>query len=359
MFKKLNQLKQNKIYDLIIIGGGQSALACGYYLRRTDLDYIILDNQKECGGAWLHGWDSLTLFSPAEHSSLPGWMMPKSKNEFPTKEEVIDYVCEYEKRYKLPVKRPDKVQNVEKKDHFKITTDKTTFYSKTIISATGTWGKPFIPDIPGKDSFTGEQLHSAHYKNAEDFVDKKVLIVGEGNSGAQILAEVSKVANTVWSARKTPEYLPDDVDGRVLFDQASAKYYAEKKGEKFDMSKYNLGNIVMVPSVKEARERGVLHAKGQFEKFHEKGVVWEDGNKEDFDAVIWCTGFGYATDHLKNIVTTDERGKIKTNGTRSIEEERLWLVGYGGWTDFASATLIGVGRSARQTIKEVDEYLDH
>ncbi|HET8858778.1 ArsO family NAD(P)H-dependent flavin-containing monooxygenase [Marivirga sp.] len=351
-------MPEHKIHDVIIIGGGQSALACGYYLRRTDLDYVILDNQKECGGAWQHGWDSLTLFSPAEQSSLPGWLMPKSENEFPTRDEVIDYMCQYEKRYKLPVERPLNVKEVEEKsDYFKIITDKSTFYSKAIISATGTWGKPFIPNIPGKDSFKGKQIHSAHYRKPEDFSDKKVLIIGEGNSGAQILAEVSKVADTVWATLKTPEFLPDDVDGRVLFDQASAKYYAEKKGEKFDASTYNLGNIVMVPSVKEARERDVLHSKGQFNSFTETGVLWENGEEEAFDAVIWCTGFRYATDHLQKIVSTDDRGKIKTQGTRSIEEENLWLVGYGGWTGFASATLIGVGRTARSTVKDIQNRL--
>jgi cation diffusion facilitator CzcD-associated flavoprotein CzcO len=347
-------MPDQKIYDVIIIGGGQSALACGYYLRRTDLEYVILDNQEKCGGAWQHGWESLTLFSPAEHSSLPGWLMPKSENEFPTREEVIDYLCQYEKRYKLPIERAVEAKDVEKEaDYFKIITNESTFYSKTIISATGTWGKPFIPAISGKDKFKGKQVHSANYQRPEDFAGQKVLIVGEGNSGAQILAEVSKVAETVWATRKTPEFLPDDVDGRVLFDQASAKYYAEKKGEKFDASKYNLGNIVMVPSVKEARIRDVLHSKGQFKAFTESGVIWENGEEELFDAVIWCTGFGFATDYLQNIVSTDERGKIKTKETRSVEEENLWFIGFGGWTGFASATLIGVGRSARATVKEI------
>lgn len=355
---KYNLMPNQHIYDLIIIGGGQSALACGYYLRRTELNYIILDNQEECGGAWQKAWDSLTLFSPAEHSSLPGWLMPKSNNEFPTKEEVINYVCQYEKRYKLPVERPIEVKNIEKEsDYFKINTNQKSFYSKRLISATGTWKNPFIPNVTGKEKFKGTQLHSAFYHSPKDFAGQKVLIVGEGNSGAQIIAEVSKVADTQWATHKNPEFLPDDVDGRVLFDQASAKYYAEKKGEKFDMSKYNLGNIVMVPSVKEARERDVLRSAGRFTSFTEKGVIWESGEKEEFDAVIWCTGFGYATDHLKNIVTTDEKGKIKTKGTRSTEEKNLWLVGYGGWTGFASATLIGVGRSARSTIKEVQESL--
>jgi cation diffusion facilitator CzcD-associated flavoprotein CzcO len=248
------------------------------------------------------------------------------------------------------------VRNVEKEsNYFKVITDQSIFYSKAIISATGTWGKPFIPNVEGIDHFTGKQLHSAFYQNPDEFEGQKVLIVGEGNSGAQILAEVSKVDDTVWTTRKTPEFLPDDVDGRVLFDHASAKYYAEKKGEKFDMSKYNLGNIVMVPTVKEARERDILHSQGQFKSFTEKGIIWESGEQESFDSIIWCTGFGYATDHLQKIVSTDEKGKIATNGTRSIEEENLWLVGYGGWTGFASATLIGVGRSARATVKEIEQ----
>jgi len=348
-------MPDQKIYDVIIIGGGQSALACGYYLRRTNLDYVILDNQENCGGAWRHAWESLTLFSPAEHSSLPGWLMPKSKNEFPTKEEVIDYVCQYEKRYGLPVKRPFEVKSVEKDSgYFKIITNKSTFYSRALISATGTWGKPFIPEVSGIEKFIGKQLHSAFYQKPEDFIEQKVLIVGEGNSGAQILAEISKVAYAKWATRKTPEFLPDDVDGRVLFDQASARYYAEKKGEKFDASKYNLGNIVMVPSIKEARERDVLHSSGPFKSFTKTGVIWTNGEEEAFDAVIWCTGFNYATDPLKNLVSIEGKGKIKTEGTHSIEERGLWLVGYGGWTGFASATLIGVGRSARATVKEIE-----
>jgi cation diffusion facilitator CzcD-associated flavoprotein CzcO len=347
-----------KIYDVIIIGAGQSGLACSYYLRRTDLDYLILDNQEDCGGAWNKVWNSLTLFSPAEHSSLPGWLMPKSENAFPTKEEVIDYICNYEQRYKLPVERPVEVTDVQKEsEYFKIITKTSRFYSKSIISATGTWRKPFIPNVPGLNKFKGKQLHSAYYQNPNDFAGQKVLIIGEGNSGAQILAEVSKEANASWATRKAPEFLPDDVDGRVLFDQASAKYYAEKKGEKFDMSKYNLGNIVMVPSVKEARSRDVLHSQGQLKSFTKDGIIWESGEKESFDAIIWCTGFGYATDHLQKIVSTDERGKIETNGNRSIEEANLWLVGYGGWTGFASATLIGVGRSARATGKEIEKSL--
>ncbi len=346
------------MHDLIIIGGGQSALACAYYLRRTQLDYVLLDRQPSCGGAWHHAWDSLTLFSPAGHSSLPGWWMPKSKGDYPTKAEAIDYLCRYEQRYGFPIERPVEVRQVEREQEgFVLQTSKGRYRSRALISATGTWGAPYFPDVPGRLLFQGVQLHSAHYQSPAPFRGKRVLIVGEGNSGAQILSELSKVADTAWAVRQPPQFLPDDVDGRVLFDVASAKYYAQQKGEPFDAKKFGLGNIVMVPTVKEARERGALKAKGMLREICHDGVIWTSGERESFDAIIWCTGFHYATSHLKGLAPMDEYGRMATEGTRATEVPGLWLVGYGGWTGFASATVIGVGRTARKTAREAEAYL--
>lgn len=349
---------KDELYDLVVIGGGQSALACGYFLRRAGLKYIILDDQQHSGGAWQHTWDSLTLFSPAEYSSLPGWMMPKSENEFPSKAEVLDYLSAYQDRYQIQIKHGVKVTDVKKDaEVFTLTSNQGDYQSRTVISATGTFQKPFIPSVPGKDVFRGEQLHSAQYKNTDAFKNKTVLIIGGGNSGAQILAEVSKVAKTVWATQNTPEFLPDDVDGRVLFDVASAKYHAMKEGKEFVSSQYNIGNIVMVPPVKEARSRGVLKTRETFKGIYEQGVVWQDDTRQPFDAIIWCTGFGFATGHLKGLGVLNEKGKVDCLGTKSADVAGLWLVGYGNFTGFASATLIGVGRSARQTVTEIIEYL--
>ena len=345
-------------FDCIVIGGGQSALACAYYLRRTDINYVLLDANETAGGSWTKTWDSLTLFSPAEHSSLPGWMMPKSAGLFPSKQEVMDYLTAYEQKYNLPVQRGVEVNQVKKTNSgFEVQTNTGRYRCKALIAATGTYREQFIPEIKGKDLFEGVQIHSAQYVNEQPFKGKKVLIVGEGNSGAQILAEVSKVAECYWATQKDPEFLPDDVDGRVLFDSASAIYYAKKQGKELDLKKINLGNIVMVPTVKEARERGVLKSHGRLESLNRNEALWENVEPTQVDAIIWCTGFGYNTRFLNDIVTIDHRGKIATNGTRSTEEPSLWLVGYGGWTGFASATLIGVGRSARQTVTEVVEAL--
>jgi putative flavoprotein involved in K+ transport len=349
-----------ELYDLIIIGGGQSALACGYFLRRAKVKYIILDDQQQSGGAWQHGWDSLTLFSPAEQSSLPGWMMPKSEQQFPSKQLVLDYLRAYQDRYQIHIQHGTKVTGVKKKNGiFIVSSRQGEYQSKTVISATGTFQNPFIPDIPGKHLFKGQQLHSSQYRNALSFEGKSVLIVGGGNSGAQILAEVSQVAATVWATAKTPQFLPDDVDGRVLFDVASAKYHAMKEGKEFSAAQYNIGNIVMVPPVKQARERGVLKSQETFKEFYEDGVIWPDGSSQPFDVVIWCTGFGFATGHLKELGIMHKDGKVDCEGTKALKVSGVWLVGYGSFTGFASATLIGVGRSARQTVNEIIEYLNN
>lgn len=349
----------DKIFDTIVIGAGQSGLACGYYLRKAKLKFLLLDKQSEPGGAWLHAWDSLTLFSPADYSSLPGWPMPKTEQKFPLCLQVVDYLMKYEQHYQLPIQRGVEVTHILKDNGiFHIHTSKGIFQAKTVISATGTWGNPYIPNIKGIDKFSGIQLHSAHYKSPDNFKGLKTLVVGEGNSGAQIVAEVSKVTEVKWSTKKEPQFLPDDVDGYYLFNVASARYRAEKEGRPFDASAYNLGNIVMVPPVKEARERGVLTSSGSFTELYDQGVIWENGQQEQFDTIIWCTGFGYDTKHLRTVVTLDERGSTETIESKSTTTDGLWLVGYGNWTGYASATLIGLNRSTKQTVQEIEFFLN-
>lgn len=347
--------------DIVVIGAGQSGLAVGYFLRRIQHPFVILDAQLRPGGAWLHGWDSLRLFSPAEASSLPGWPMPRpadASTGFPDRRHVIDYLTQYESRYALPVRRPVTVQAVSRSgDRYVVQTNAGIWRARVVISTTGSWTYPVIPAYPGRDVFQGIQLHSGQYRSAESLAGKRVLIVGGGNSGAQILAEVSRVADTTWVTLADPVFLPDEVDGRVLFGQATAQYRALQDGNTLSPGG-NLGNVVMVPSVREARSRGVLHAVRPFRHLTSTGVVWTDGRSESIDAIIWCTGFLPATNHLRPLGIVDEAGRVATNGTKAIGEPGLWLVGYGSWTGFASATLIGVGRSARQTAEEVGAYLN-
>jgi putative flavoprotein involved in K+ transport len=152
-----------------------------------------------------------------------------------------------------------------------------------------------------------------------------------------------------------PQFLPDDVDGRVLFERATARFAALQAGHEPGREPAGgLGDIVMVPSVKEARARGVLHSVRPFVAFTPDGVGWPDGRETVVDAVIWCTGFRPSLDHLAPLDILEADGHIAVRGTRAVREPRLWLVGYGEWTGFASATILGVGRTARVTVAEID-----
>ncbi len=343
-------------HDVVVIGGGQAGLAVAYYLRRADLDFVVLDAEERPGGAWRHTWDSLRLFSPAGYSSLPGWPMPPSQAKgFPTRNEVIDYLTRYERRYGFPIERPCEVEAVERDgERLRLRLkDQSSLTARAVVSATGTWGGPYVPDYARQELFGGLQLHSAHYRNPQPFAGKRVLIVGGGNSGAQILAEVSEVAETIWVTLKEPVFLPDDVDGRVLFERASARVL----GDVDQAATTTLGDIVMVPPVKEARDRGVLTSVRPFERFTATGVVWRDGTETQIDAVLWCTGFRAATEHLRPLGVVEPDGRIEVLDQRAVEEPRLWLAGYGNWTGAASATLIGAGRTARELVPRIKDAL--
>jgi cation diffusion facilitator CzcD-associated flavoprotein CzcO len=346
-------------YDVVVIGGGQAGLAVGYYLRRTALAFVILDGEAGPGGAWRHTWDSLRLFSPAPYSSLPGWMMPGDRTSMPSRDAVIEYLTAYEARYQLPIQRPIEVRAVRRQANgLLVSSDRGDYTARAVVSATGTWRKPFIPDYPGRELFEGVQIHSADYRAPEPFAGQRVIVVGGGNSAAQILAELSRVAETTWVTLAPPTFLPDHVDGRYLFEQATARYTAQQEGRSYEPVG-GLGDIVAVPPVREARVRDVLHSVRPFRAITARGVIWPDGSATDIDAIIWCTGFRPALDHLAPLDVIDQDGRIAVEGARALREPRLWLVGYGEWTGYASATLIGVGRSARATAQEIAAALQN
>lgn len=266
--------------EVVVIGGGQAGLAAGYYLRRAGLSFVILDGQTRPGGAWQHGWDSLRLFSPAAYNPLPGWGMPPQDSEmFPTADHVADYLAAYERRYDLEVCRSVHVGAVhDDGPHLRVDTDAGTYRASFVINATGTWDSPFVPALPGAQDFRGRHLHTVSYCNPLELVGQRVVVVGGGNSAAQILAEVSTVAETLWVTREPPRFLPDDVDGRVLFDAETQRTKGASRGGDAKVS-YGLGDIVMVPSVKNARKRAVLQAEPMFDRITPTGVAWNGGRQ--------------------------------------------------------------------------------
>ncbi len=351
----------------VVVGGGQAGLATGFYLRRAGLtpgeDFVILDAGAAPGGSWSHMWEDLRLFSPSTHSSLPGWMMPAwndAEHGYPPRAHVVDYLTRYEARYDLRVRRPHRVDAVTRADddpagQLLVAGPGPAISTRFVVSATGTWDRPFWPSYPGMREFAGRQLHASDYRRPDLFAGQQVVIVGGGNSAAQILAEVSRVADTTWVTARPPRFLADDVDGRVLFATARARIQALREGRDH-AGVAGLGDIVMVPGVREARDRGVLKAQPMFDRLTTTGVAWADGTTHPADAVIWCTGFRPALQHLRELGLRDHDGRVPVGGppgTRALHEPRLYLVGYGDWVGPASATLAGVGQSARETAADL------
>lgn len=341
-----------------MIGGGQAALAAGFYLRRTGLSFVLLDEQDAPGGAWQHGWPSLRLFSPARWSSLPGWLMPEGADTYPTRDEAIAYLAAYEARYAIPVERPVRVLAAHAggdssvPPRVRLVTDHGDLDAGAVISATGTWSHPHLPHFDGQEHFTGRVLHSARYPGPASFAGKRVLVVGGGNSGAQIFADLLDVANVSWVTKDPPTFLPDEVDGQYLFEQGTARYKALQEGRTAPIPR-SLGDIVMVAPVRAARDRGRLVSQPLFTRLTADGVVWPDGREEAVDALILATGFRPALGHLAPLVTPDARGRIAMDGLHAAAHPRLFPLGYGDWTGYASATLIGVGRAAKAVVDAI------
>jgi cation diffusion facilitator CzcD-associated flavoprotein CzcO len=302
-------------------------------------------------------WPTLRTFSPTQYSSLPGWMMPPwtTDDGYPLAEHVVDYLARYEQRYDLPVERPVRVSRVSRgRDRLLVETDAGDWQAWAVISATGTWSRPFLPSYPG--TFAGRQVHTVGYHDKDAYDGQRVVVVGGGNSAAQILAEVSQVAETTWATQRPPRFLPDDVDGHDLFSIATRRRRRLEAGLSDDQGVMGLGDIVMVPSVREARDRGVLHAEPMFDRLVPTGVAWGDRVLAT-DAIIWCTGFRPALSHLSPLGLRNARGHVETKGTQAVDEPRLHLLGYGDWTGPAAATLIGVGRPARDAVAAIRELL--
>lgn len=372
---------------VVVIGGGQAGLATGFYLRRAGLrpgeDFVILDAGDAPGGAWRHMWPGLRLFSPATYSSLPGWMMPPWDDKqlgYPPRSHVVDYLAGYEARYDLAVSHGVQVRSVAHAvgtsrvpssasgvdAGFLVDTSAGQLRAQVVVSATGTWSRPFWPVYPDAGLFTGRQLHAAGYRTPAEFAGQRVVIVGGGNSAAQVLAEISAdpaVADTLWVTTRPPRFLPDEVDGRDLFAAATQRVQALRDGRVHD-GVGGLGDIVMVDSVRAARDRGVLKAQPMFARLTETGVAWADGSTAAADVVVWCTGFRPALRHLAPLGLRDAAGHVATlprdgaPGTQAAGAPGLFLVGYGDWTGPASATLLGVGRTARDTAVDVVSRLE-
>ncbi|MCA1853540.1 MAG: NAD(P)/FAD-dependent oxidoreductase, partial [Beggiatoa sp.] len=179
--------------ETLVIGGGQAGLAMGYQLSRRDLTYKIIDANPRVGDAWRNRWDSFRLFTPNRLNRLPGMPFPGYKWGFASKNEWADYLESYGRNFGLQVETGIRVERLTREgDHFVATSGDRRFEADNVVVAMSSWQKPRVPDCASELDRNIVQFHVADYKNPGQLQDGNVLIVGAGNSGAEVAIEVAR-----------------------------------------------------------------------------------------------------------------------------------------------------------------------
>jgi len=190
-------------FETVIIGGSQAGLSVGYHLKRRDLPFVILDANEHIGDSWRKRWDSLRLFTPARYSGLQGWPFPAPAVSFPTKDEMADYLQAYAARFDLPVRTGVKVDGLSREaDRYVVASGDRRFEARHVVVATGTNQVPKIPAFADELHSSIVQLHSSQYRHPSQLQQGAVLVVGAGNSGAEIAFEVSRTHPTYLSGNR-------------------------------------------------------------------------------------------------------------------------------------------------------------
>jgi cation diffusion facilitator CzcD-associated flavoprotein CzcO len=370
--------------DVVVVGAGQAGLSAAYHLHRrgfvpldsvpldaaggraTDDDtrtFVVLDADDAPGGAWQHRWRSLTMSTVNGIYDLPGMPKPELDPASPSVDVIPPYFAAFEERFALAVRRPVQVRAVRREDddprgRLLVETaasagqPPTVFRARAVVNATGTWTKPFWPAYPGRERFSGRQLHVADYVSAEEFRGQRVIVVGAGVSAIQLLDEISRVAETVWMTRREPEWVEDEFD-------TAARVAAIAGVEERVRQGLPPGSVISVTGMhwtawaRSAEARGVLVRHPMFRRIEEDGVILDDGFFLHVDAILWATGFRAALDHLAPLGIRLPGGGIRIDGTRAADEPRLHLIGYG-----PSASTVGANRAGRAAVAAIIADLD-
>ncbi|MGG2196465.1 flavin-containing monooxygenase [Paenibacillus validus] len=349
----------SSVWDTIVIGGGQAGLASGYHLQQKGLRFLILEANDQALGSWPQYYDSLKLFSPARFSSLPSMKIPGEPDRYPLRDEVIRYLQDYIKQYKLPVITNQRVESVEKSGElFTIRTLSGDCYqSRTVINATGSFHNPFMPTIPGQEDFKGNILHSSDYRNSDRFLNQRVVVVGRGNSAVQIAVELAEVSETSLAVLRPVQLVKQRVWGQDLHFWIKLIGFDTFPFWRFGKKAPSSGSVVDLDGYKERLAAGKPDQKQMFTSFDTDGVVWHDGTKEQVDTVIFATGYRPNLGYLRNINALDAEGKPVQQAGISTSVPGLYYVGLEGQRSFASATLRGVSPDAKYVVRKLLRYL--
>ena len=347
--------------DTVIIGGGQAGLAVSYQLKLAGIDHIVLDENDEVGASWRKRWDSLKLFTPAKYSSLPGMPHPAPAHALIGKDDVADYLQDYAARFDLPVTNGVKVNRLDSEgDRYFIYTSSGPLTAPNVVVATGAFGRPRIPAFA--ESLNGDilQMHSSEYRRPSQLRDGSVLVVGAGQSGAEIALELVD-DHEVW------------ISGR---DTGEEPFRPGSRVDRFvtPIMAFMVTRVINVsnPIGRRVRDRflnppkGIPRAGGTGKRIHGSKIDWvgrttgvdggrpqlEDGRVLDAANVIWCTGFSPGYDWIDLPIFNEHGYPIHEMG---VVESRpgLYFIGLLFQRTLSSALILGVGRDAQYVVEHI------
>ncbi|MBB6629099.1 NAD(P)/FAD-dependent oxidoreductase [Nocardioides sp. KIGAM211] len=341
-----------QILDSVVVGAGQAGLSASYHLARLGVAHAVLDADDAPGGAWQHRWDSLTMHDVHGVAALPDSHSPGAP-EGRANTVVPAYFAAYEREHDLPVVRPVRVDTVTDDDGLLVVhAGARTWTTRTLVNATGTWSQPHLPHYPGIETFRGEQLHTATYPGPERLRGRRVLVVGGGASAVQFLGELAPVTDTLWVTRRAPVWRTDDFTPEVGRAAVALVEDRVRRGLP-PASVVSVTGLALREQEREAERLGAYRRRPMFAAIEPTGVRWADGSFEPVDVILWATGFRPAVRHLAPLHLRSPHGGIQLDGTQSVADPRVQLVGYG-----PSASTIGANRAGRVAARGVRRWLD-
>ncbi|GAA4902764.1 flavin-containing monooxygenase [Streptomonospora salina] len=336
---------------VIIVGGGQSGQAAARAARDADLRPLILEAGERPVGSWPGYYDSLTLFSPARHSAMPGAPFPGGPDRYPHRDEVAAYLERHAAQLDVEIRTGTRVEAVEADaPGFTVrTADGRTLNAAGLIAASGSFANPHLPALPGHEDFPGELLHVADYRSPEPYAGKRVVVVGGGNSAVQVGYELSRTASTTLATRAPIRFLHQLRNGRDLHDWLVATGFDRLPPEW--LIHYVGGTLVVeTGDYENALNSGRMDRREMFTAFDGDHVVWADGRREPVDAVLFATGYRPDLDYLRPLGALDGDGAPLHTGGVSATHPGLVYAGLEFQRSFSSNTLRGVHRDAEHVV---------
>ena len=346
-------------FETVIIGGGQAGLSVGYHLAKQGRPFLILDANDRIGDAWRKRWDSLRLFTPARYDGLPGWRFPAPGWSFPTKDEMGDYLEAYAARFELPVRTGVRVESLSREgDRFVITSDRGRFEADNVVVASGAHRMPRVPAFAQELDPSIVQLHSSEYRGPSQLGDGGVLVVGVGNSGAEIAFEVARTHPTCLAGKPAGEIPVRHGSVAARFVLPVFRFLGHRVLTKRTPIGRKVGPKLAFKATPLIRVKSKDLAAAGIERVPRvTGVrdglpVLEDDRILEVANVVWCTGFRQDFSWIDLPAFGGDGQPLHDLGiVRS--EPGLYFMGLLFLYAVSSDVLPGVGRDAKRIAKHI------